>query len=255
MAVDVALARSLPPDSGVLRIYRWSRPTLSFGRNQPARDRYDASAARSLGVDVVRRPTGGREVLHDRELTYSVVAPLRSLGRLKDAYRTLNGALLQALRTLRVPAGFSTPDGRPPGPSAGACFGAPVDGEVEVAGRKLVGSAQARIGTSLLQHGSLLLGPPTVALAALRTPPPAGEGGAPASDVDALGPSGEGQGISLAEVLDAPVGFPDVAVSVEAAMAGVLGGAWARDTLRPEEREVAERLVVDYESPSWTWRK
>jgi lipoyl(octanoyl) transferase len=104
MAVDESLARSERDDEGVLRIYRWSRPTLSFGRNQPARQRYDPLAARVLGVEVVRRPTGGREVLHDRELTYSVTAPLEILGGSRAAYRTLNEALVRALRSMGAPA-------------------------------------------------------------------------------------------------------------------------------------------------------
>jgi lipoyl(octanoyl) transferase len=244
MAVDEALARTGEEGEGVLRIYRWSRPTLSFGRNQPALDRYDPMAARSLGVEVVRRPTGGREVLHDRELTYSVIAPVEGPGELRAAYRILNQALVEALRSLGVPARMASPAGRTPDPGAGACFQAPAEGEVEVGGRKLVGSAQVRIGDRLLQHGSLLLGGPSVDLEALEAP------GARSL------PVAGGTGFTTLEgVSGGPAAFERVAAAVEAGMAGVLGGRWSRDELRPGEREVAWELLPQYQSSRWTWRR
>jgi lipoyl(octanoyl) transferase len=244
MAVDEALARTGEEGVGVLRIYRWARPTLSFGRNQPALDRYDPMAARALGVEVVRRPTGGREVLHDRELTYSVTAPIEGPGDLRAAYRILNQALVEALRSIGIPARMAVPSGRTPDPGAGACFQAPAEGEVEVEGRKLVGSAQVRIEDRLLQHGSLLLGRPSVELAALGAP------GASSGTIAA------GDGFTtLEEVSEGPVAFERVAAAVEAGMAGVLGGRWSRDEIRPEEREVASELLQQYQSSGWTWRR
>ena len=80
MAVDHALAETADPDAGWLRLYRWTRPTLSLGRNEPAAGFYDFERAGRLGIDVVRRPTGGRGVLHDAELTYAVVAPVAAGG-------------------------------------------------------------------------------------------------------------------------------------------------------------------------------
>lgn len=243
MAVDEALARTGRKGEGVLRIYRWSRPTLSFGRNQPARDRYDPLAARSLGVDVVRRPTGGREVLHDRELTYSVSLPVARPGDLRGAYRMVNRALVEALRSLGIQAGLASPAGPAQTPDAGACFAAPAEGEVEVGGRKLVGSAQVRIGRRVLQHGSLLLGPPSMEMEALR---------AAGGTVDARLPAGH---TTLADLLSDPVSFPRVAAAVEAGLAGIMGGRWHRDELRAEERAVASSLVPQYQSPGWTWRR
>lgn len=240
MAVDHALALERERGEAVLRIYRWSRPTLSFGRNQPAIDRYDPFALQALGVDVVRRPTGGREVLHDRELTYAAILPLDGPGSLREAYHRINGALLAALRSLGVearPADDDTPVLRP---DAGACFRAPAPGELAVSGRKLVGSAQRRVGRSLLQHGSLLMGPATVGLDSLRLPGVEGD---------------PGQGISLAELDGAELGFDRVARAVEAALAAEYGGAWIRDELVDREREVAETLAMQYESPDWTWRR
>jgi lipoyl(octanoyl) transferase len=273
MAVDEALARCRAPGEGTLRIYRWARPTLSFGRNQPARGRYDESVAPLIGAEVVRRPTGGREVLHDRELTYAIILPLRSLGGLREAYAEVNAGLVDALRSLGVPAEAAPRRGRPPGPEAGACFAVAAPGEVTVGGRKLVGSAQARVEGSLLQHGSLLLGPPSLSLEAFRAPPTsqsAGEmsGGAMGEGAQVSGLEGA---VTLQEILGSEggrggdstrvgggaggVSFPVVAGAVESALAGRFGGEWRRDELREEERVVARSLLPHYQSTSWTWRR
>jgi lipoyl(octanoyl) transferase len=243
MAVDEALARTLRPGEGVLRIYRWRQPTLSFGRNQAVRDRYDPEALGPLGIGVVRRPTGGREVLHDRELTYAVVLPVDELGSVRTLYRLVNEGLLEGLRSLDVAAALSPSGGRTPPLESGACFLEPAGGEVEVDGRKIVGSAQRRFGSALLQHGSLLLGPPSVALSALLTP-----AAAVASPV-------EQGGVGLAQVLGGPVSFGRVAAAVEAGLAGVLGGSWARGEMRPEEDREARELLSRYEGKRWTWSR
>jgi len=194
-----------------------------------------------LGVDVVRRPTGGREVLHDRELTYSVAFPLHHLSGVRESYRVLNVALVGALRSLGVPAEVAKPVGQTPGPGAGPCFAAPAAGEVVVSGRKLVGSAQVRIGGAILQHGSILLGPPSVPVHALW--------------VDGSGGGETDSGATLADFVEEPIGFPRVAAAVEAAMAGTFGGKWVRGDLTEEERVVARGVLPRYESAEWTWRR
>lgn len=267
MALDEALARSRREGEGVLRIYRWARPSLSFGRNQTVKGRYDPEAFAPLGVEAVRRPTGGREVLHDRELTYSVVLPLRGAPDLRGFYRQVNGALVAALRSLDLDARLAAPTERTPSPDAGACFRSPVADEIEVGGRKVVGSAQVRLGRTLLQHGSLLLGPASVELRSLVAPTgddePSGlevpsasaratstpAASAPDPEVPAQG------GVSLAELTGGPVSFPRVAAAVEAAMAGALGGRWARDEIRQEESCAARSLSEGYASAGWTWRR
>src|SRR5690606_20969533 len=135
----------------------WNRSSVSFGRNEPASALYDRAALSEAGTHCVRRPTGGRAVVHERELTYCVVVPARAWGGPRRAYRRLNDALAAALRSLRAPAEVSAA-GASQGPGAGPCFAAPAPGEVVAGGRKLVGSAQARIGGALLQHGSILVG-------------------------------------------------------------------------------------------------
>ncbi len=249
MAVDEALARSRGEGEGVLRIYRWRRPALSLGRNQAGRPRYDPHALASLGVEVVRRPTGGREVMHDRELTYAVVAPVAGPGSLRKLYRAVNEALVRAIAALGVEgAGLAAPDGRTPGPDAGACFGAPAAGEVVAGGRKLAGSAQVRMGATLLQHGSLLLDRPTIRLDAL-----ANDGWTPGSTGRT---SAADAGVTLRDLLGFTPAFGTVAATLEASLAGAFGGAWDRaDGLTPDEEEGARELEATYLDPGWTWRR
>jgi len=139
-----------------LRLYRWEPGCLSFGRNEPAARRYDTARIKALGLDTVRRPSGGRAVWHDRELTYAVAAPCATFGSLQQAYRTIHTFLLEALNRLGLSATLA-PRARTPSLGAGACFAQPVGGEILVNGRKVVGSAQLRRGTAFLQHGSILL--------------------------------------------------------------------------------------------------
>ncbi len=164
MAVDEALAEAV--DAGrsapVLRLYRWSPPALSLGFSQPF-EVADAAFCAAHGVDVVRRPTGGRAVLHHLELTYSVAAPLGAGPFSRDlqaAYRAICGALVAGLARVGVPAEVA---GEPAGgmvkpTQAIPCFVGPAAGEVVAGGRKLVGSAMRRVGESILQHGSILEG-------------------------------------------------------------------------------------------------
>ena len=170
MALDEACA-SLARDSGqvIARVYGWTRPTLSFGRHQRSAGLYDPLAARERGIDVVRRPTGGRAVLHWREITYCVAAPEEALGTLAESYALINSLLVSALRTLSVEAAVAAPASRTPAPGPGACFEEPVAGEIVAAERKLVGSAQWRGDGAFLQHGSILVDDDQALAAELRT--------------------------------------------------------------------------------------
>ncbi|HWL41031.1 MAG TPA: lipoate--protein ligase family protein [Gemmatimonadaceae bacterium] len=157
MARDTALLeRAARTGETVFSIYSWEKPTLSFGRHQAAAGHYDAEAIRAASVDVVRRPTGGRAILHHREVTYSVTAPLAG-EPLRAAYERINEVLIDGLARLGVAATLAAPSHRTPPPNARPCFESPVEGEVVAAGRKLVGSAQWRDERALLQHGSILV--------------------------------------------------------------------------------------------------
>src|SRR5918993_1263494 len=158
MALDEALmARARRTGETVLRVYAWSAPTLSLGRNQRAIGMYRESALAERGVGVVRRPTGGRALLHHREITYSVTAPLATGDSLRESYARINRLLVDGLRRLGVAVQVAAPSDRALLPSASPCFERPAAGEVVVGGRKLVGSAQWRDDGAMLQHGSILV--------------------------------------------------------------------------------------------------
>ena len=156
MAIDQTLLERAAAGERWLRLYGWNPFCLSFGRNEPATRRYDADRIERLGLDVVRRPTGGRAVWHGCELTYTVACPVE-LATLRESYLEIHRMLRDALRSLGVPAELA-PSRRAAGVGAGACFAQPAGGEIMVEGRKVIGSAQLRENGALLQHGSILLG-------------------------------------------------------------------------------------------------
>jgi lipoate-protein ligase A len=242
MAVDEALLDSARDGALTLRLYGWEPGCLSFGRNQTARGRYDGARAADRGIDVVRRPTGGRSVFHCRELTYSVTAPAEALGGLRDTYLKINRALATGLRELGVPAEVveARGSGPSPRPTVRACFRDPLPGEVVADGRKLIGSAQWRDGEALLQHGSLLLHNDQTIVEDLRI------GGPGSLAVPAAG---------LAEFLDP---LPDIE-TVSHALAASFSEELERDATRGDltagEGTAAERIRPKYEDDAWTWRR
>jgi lipoyl(octanoyl) transferase len=161
MAVDVALMeRARRRGECVLRAYGWTVPTLSLGRNQTTSDSYRPAELVKRGIDVVRRPTGGRAILHWRELTYSVTAPLPGNRSGREEYDRINQVLVRALGMLGVPAETAGGDRRSRPPDRQPCFTEPSAGEIVLRGAgggKLVGSAQLSEAGALLQHGSILL--------------------------------------------------------------------------------------------------
>ncbi|MBA3339419.1 MAG: octanoyltransferase, partial [Geodermatophilaceae bacterium] len=158
MGTDVALMRrAARTGETVLRVYGWSGPVLSLGRNQRARHAYREDELARQDIGVVRRPTGGRALLHHGEITYSVTSPCPAGVALASEYRRINNILIAALRELGVKASVARPACRMPAPDLALCFAEPAAGEIVAAGRKLVGSAQWRDGGALLQHGSILV--------------------------------------------------------------------------------------------------
>ncbi len=173
MAIDAELLdRADGTGAGFLRLYRFDPPCLSLGRNEPAAH-YDHTEIARRGLDVVRRPTGGRAVWHEHEVTYAVAAPVAAFGSLRNAYHTIHERIAVALRSLGADATLAPhqppSSGRVDQPAS--CFATRVVGEVLVAGRKLVGSAQVRKGSAFLQHGSILLdGSQEIVAAVTRMP-------------------------------------------------------------------------------------
>ncbi|MBI5216655.1 MAG: hypothetical protein HY960_12960 [Ignavibacteriae bacterium] len=163
MEIDVALAKCLNEEQNgaVLRLYGWNPPAITIGYNQDIHE-FDETKLSQAGIDLVRRPTGGRAILHWNELTYSAIMPIEQQG-LKEIYRYLNLGLLEGVRLMGIEAelfesGSSTHQMYYETTSA-ACFSSSAKSEIQYQRRKLIGSAQRKIGNVVLQHGSLLLGP------------------------------------------------------------------------------------------------
>jgi lipoate-protein ligase A len=154
------LAACRPGDDPILRIYRWDPPAVSLGFHQKLAD-FDAATCAARGWDLVRRPTGGRAILHCDEITYAVVAPSPSPifgSTLNEAYAAINRALLLFLQRLGIRPDVS--GGESLAEARGlVCFRSAGRHEILIKGRKIVGSAQRRTADAFLQHGSILTGP------------------------------------------------------------------------------------------------
>jgi lipoate-protein ligase A len=233
MALDSALLRCAQAGVSFLRLYRWDPPCLSFGRNEPALFRYDRDRIREMGLDTVRRPTGGRAVWHDAEVTYAVAAPIEAFGSLAASYHAIHTMIAGALRRLGVPAVLAaSPKRGHAGPAAGACFATPAGGEVIVNGRKLAGSAQVREGGAFLQHGSILLDDRQNVVSAVTR-----------------GPAPPPSATSLAQCLGRKPSFDEVA----AVLAEVVGELWTVREAGPARPDHA--LIARFSDPGWTWRR
>lgn len=162
MAVDEAILEAVAEGASppTLRFFAWNPPCLSLGYAQPFAD-VDPARLAERGWEVVRRPTGGRAILHTDELTYSITAPLdepRVAGGVLESYNRLATALLKAVQLLDMPVEMTEgPTHGGNGASGPVCFEVPSAYEITVDGKKLIGSAQARRKGGVLQHGTLPL--------------------------------------------------------------------------------------------------
>ena len=166
MATDRAILQACsqgqaPP---TLRLYGWAQPTLSLGYSQNAAMQVDAARCRDLHIPIVRRPTGGRAVLHDMELTYCVVAPIDHpgfSGSLRQTFHKISHALMNGLDRLGVCGASverqSRRGARDKAIKSPACFATCHSFETAVGSGKLIGSAQRRLKNAFLQHGSVLI--------------------------------------------------------------------------------------------------
>jgi len=154
------LAGHHPGDDPILRLYRWVPAAVTVGYNQDF-SAFDETGILAAGYDLVRRPTGGRAILHADELTYAVIgtSPGPVFGAsLHETYMKINQALLAFLADLGLVAGISEGESREEARGL-VCFRSAGRHEISVAGRKVIGSAQRRTGGVFLQHGSILAGP------------------------------------------------------------------------------------------------
>ncbi len=162
MALDEALLNSVAKGDSlpVLRFYRWLPATVTLGYAQSVVTDLDLEVCRQAGLDVVRRSTGGRAVLHDNEVTYSVIAPLNTdqFGNsVLDCYRVISEILQKTLVQFGLPAQLvpGKPRGDKPNAMKAVCFSTPSQYELVIDGRKVAGSSQKRHGQTFLQHGSI----------------------------------------------------------------------------------------------------
>lgn len=268
MATDEAIVRAVSAGlvPSTLRLYAWEPPCLSLGRAQPG-DEVDRAACARDGVHVVRRPTGGRAILHTDELTYSVIAPLdepRLAGDILTSYRRLSRALLAALQHLNADAkspiplrsapGTIAPDPAPLRQSCGyaqgqppitnpVCFETPSPYELTTAdGRKLVGSAQMRTGDAVLQHGTLPLAGDIARICRYLAAPPAPQ-------------RVRARAATLERALGRPVGWDEAAAAMVTGFTAALNLVLAPGELTPEERDWSAALRAQkYARDAWTWR-
>lgn len=237
MATDVGLLdRARESGESVLRVYHWSTPTLSFGRHESVRTRFSPAELRAASVDVVRRPTGGRVLMHDHEVTYSVTAPTPDNEPLRAGYRRINAILIDALARLGISA-LESPASPPLRPGGAACFAEPSEGEIVVGYRKIVGSAQLRERGSMLQHGSILIADDQPQISTLATGPITPS--APAATLTGA----MGRTPTYSEVRDA----------LKAALVATFGSATPLDAAELEPFVAPHR--ARFESPEWTWRR
>ena len=164
MAADETLARFCETGQPILRVYAWQPFAISIGHHQKLPE-VDLDKCSSEGIDVVRRPTGGRAIFHAHEITYAVIIPKESKLYAKstlDIYNLISSALVNGLSRLgahlvlkrkeNLDREFKTYNQK------FACFASSAKYEVHYRSKKLVGSAQRRLENALLQHGSILLG-------------------------------------------------------------------------------------------------
>jgi lipoate-protein ligase A len=254
MGVDEALLEGVrdgtsPP---TLRTYVFSPPAFSIGYLQDLTRQIDPAICARHGIGWVRRPTGGRTVLHGWDLTYSVIASIDDLvpgGTITDAYKAVSGALVGGLRLLGVGAEFERPRRNEPREKiAKPCFTSISRYEVSCGGRKIIGSAQRVVGRYLLQHGSLPL-----------SDPPHGPHefvpGLGSEERARLGAELAARSTSLAQELGRPVSAAEAADALGRALEASLGRRLEPAGLSGRETARANSLMKDkYESSDWNER-
>ena len=164
MKFDIELAKSCPANEAFFRLYKWKPYCISLGANQLFDD-INIQKAEKDGIDVVKRPTGGRAILHAEEITYSVVIPLSFGLSPKQIYSKISHALLIGLAEYNSKLTSAELENQQPNfpdllkqPSGVLCFASTAKSEVKFDSKKIIGSAQRKFNNVVLQHGSILCG-------------------------------------------------------------------------------------------------
>lgn len=252
MAVDELLFESCrahlregrPPEDAPItfRVYAWSPPAISLGRGQAAERDIFLERLADEGIDICRRLTGGRAVLHDCELTYSVTGPQALLGdAIEETYHRISRGLAEGLAALGAQVELAPPSGSAYA-SQGSCFATASVWELSIGGKKMVGSAQCREGGAVLQHGSVLLRSSEERLASLLKP----RGGERLLTRNA-------HAVGLREVLGEEISFREVAEALKAGLEKVLGFRFLPAALTSAENARALEISRSrYENREWT---
>jgi lipoyl(octanoyl) transferase len=216
-----------------LRLYQWSPPAISLGYFQ-RRHGIDLGACQRLGIDVVRRPTGGRAVLHFDDVTYAIVAGTVDgiPSSVAAAYHLIYEGLLAAFRTLGFEAELGR-NGKKLIPSD-MCFLTSTAGDILHEGKKLVGSAQTWHGSSMLQHGSIILEPHVEVWANLQ-----GNRHVASPDYEEMI---KRRVTSVKEILGFVPGSDEIGTAIQQGMSQVLGVEFKKDGLTPEEWAITHKI-------------
>ncbi len=250
MAIDEAILQAVseglvPP---TLRFYGWEPPCISVGLNQAIQEEIDLERCRLAGIHVVRRPTGGKAILHHNELTYSVALPashpLAGTGVL-DSFRRISCGLLKGLEVL----GLKPYQAMPPREDllSPVCFEAPSDYEIECEGKKVIGSAQLRRKGGILQHGSIPLRGDIAAIADfLRL----GK-----EERESLKERIRRRASTLSDLLGREVSFEEAAAAFIRGFREAFDLFLVPSSLTPFEEEQARALREKYASDEWTFNR
>lgn len=252
MAVDEAIATlaAKGESSPTLRFYRWQPGAVSLGRHQSVSE-IDLQRVRSRGYDVVRRPTGGRAILHIDELTYAIMGPQdepRLAGAVLDTYNRISQGIVVGLHRMGVDATKAPGDKRAGPDVSPVCFEVASAYEISVGAQKLVGSAQSRRGGYVLQHGTLPLHGDIARLVDVLALP---------SDQErqALRQLTAARATTLAAVLGREVSFWEAATALIDGISTVLALDFKQLALTAAELSLAQTLMRQkYTVPEWVQR-
>lgn len=242
MAIDEAIMLSCARGSAspTVRIYSWSRPSVSLGCLQPLQDaQFDIDYCRSEGIDVVRRITGGRAVIHGSDVTFSIVLGEHDLpegcSSVLASHRWLMGGVVSGLRLLGIDAELGESSGARDALSGADCFGHIAECDVRVGRRKVVGSAQVRRSGAILEQGSIPFAAPGFDASRVFSKP--------------------NQPVTERDIPLAGFTYRAIEQALARGFGGLLQGSIEQGMPSPDEARLADELARDkYLSPDWTAR-
>jgi len=240
MAVDDFLFHSLGDDPVTyVRFYAWERPTVSLGYSQSLYKVVDVEFCNANGIDIVRRLTGGKLVLHHEEVTYSVCSSDERMftATLQESYKMISEALMCGLEKMGLhPYLAETP---PSSYVRGTlpCFSFPARNEIEINGKKIIGSAQKRMGKRFLQHGSI----------------PGKNNEEMLKSVSFMTPDSNNiRMMSLSEALGRDVGFDEVVACLTEGISDYFGVILRPKIFTEEERKEIQKILKErHDNPEW----